>query len=164
MSFNMFDSLPVELQDVILQKKEQLETATYEDFLECFDVKVLSRRTERRNPFSPGVTYIDRLLVHYKPFNKFMITTYEHSVHKHTDFSNIDVISWIIYGIEAYKEECDYALKNQQKMKAYHNISYNTYLTMNSEPLSLREFCEWRKEYDDFRRMLGTRYEMFMKE
>jgi hypothetical protein len=161
----MFDNLPVELQDVILQRKDELETATYDDFLESFDIRVLSRKTVRRYSFSPGVTYIDRLLVHYKPFNKFMITNYEHSENKNNDRPIKDIIQWIMYGIESYKEECDFALENQYKMKAYHSISYNTYLTINSNdlsPMTLKQFCEWRKECNDFRLMLGTRYDTFM--
>jgi hypothetical protein len=91
--------------------------------------------------------------------------TYEHSGYNNNEFPAKDVIESIIYSIESYKEEYDYALENQHKTKAYEGITYSTYLTINcndSSPMSLKQFCKWRKECNDFRLMLGSRYENFM--
>ncbi len=172
MSINLFDSLPFELQDIILKRKDNLETTTYEDFLESFEVTVLSRKGVLRT-YGSKLKYVYRLLLHYKPLNKFMITTYQHwGLPKPKNEVEVeDIIGEMVHNMELFNNECDYAFENQYEMKWSDTISYNTYVSINSlyaydmmsPMMSLKQFCEWRRKCNDFKRMLGSRYEKFME-
>ena len=168
MSINLFDSLPFELQDIILKRKDDLETAKYQDFLESFEIKVLSRKGVLRT-YGSKLKYVYRLLLHYKPLNRFMITTYQDWGKPKNEVEVEDIIEEIVCRIELFNAECDYAFENQHEMKWSDIISYNTYVSINSlyaydmSPMSLKQFCEWRRKCSDFKRMLGSRYDKFME-
>jgi hypothetical protein len=170
MSINMFDSLPFEIQDIILKRKDDLETATYQDFLESFEVKVLSRKGVLRT-FGTKLKYVYRLRLHYKPLNKFMLTTYQDWGKPKNVVLAEDIIGEMAHNMELFNNECDYAFENQYEMKWSDSISYDTYVSINSlyaydmmsPMMSLKQFCEWRRKCSDFKRMLGSRYDTFME-
>lgn len=150
----MFNKLPLVLQDVIMEFKYECETATYEDFMTSFDVKLLGRTQQ----FQTGSKY--RVLIHYKPSNKFMITTYEHIGNDSFSISTDEVIGNLLHNVHAMIEECDNAIELGQSLKWNSTISYYQYCANNNTnlmaDLTLGEFCEWRKEYLQLKKVLGS--------
>jgi hypothetical protein len=162
---NMFDNLPEELKEIIIRQKNVLETATYEDFLASFDIKVLSRMPRPRYSGFRRVIgqhdFKDKVLLHYKPTNRFMIVKCEYSGKKPTDELKEFIIQHIYDGLEALKDECEYVVSNEQVLKWGSYVSYATYLFNNTTAfqsiadMSLEEFGEWRRQCSSFRKMLG---------
>jgi hypothetical protein len=171
---NMFDNLPNELQEIIIQQKHVQETATYEDFLASFDIKVLLRKPR---PIYSGFTRVigersfeDKVLLHYKPTNRFMIVKCEYRGEKPANELKEFIIQQIYDGLEALEDECEYATNNNQKLKWGSCVSYSTYVFNNTTAfnstadLSLEEFCEWRCECSRFKKLLGLdAFEKFMQ-
>lgn len=169
---NMFDNLPRELQDIILQQKYVQETATYDDFLASFDIKVLLKKPCTRYKWYRTVItsrfFEYKVLLHYKPTNRFMIVKCEYRGEKSINELKEFIIQQIYDGLEAFEDECEYAVSNEQQLKWGSYVSYSTYLSNNSNTfhatLSLNEFCEWRCECSTFRKMLGQEaFEKFMQ-
>jgi hypothetical protein len=98
-----------------------------------------------------------------------MITTYQDWGKPKNEVEVKDIIREMVRNIEWFDNECDYAFENQYEMKWSDSISYNTYVSINSlyaydmNPMSLKQFCEWRRRCSDFKRMLGSRYDKFME-
>ncbi len=136
--------LPLELHEVILQHRDHLETATLTDFISCFGMKVMSNK---------------KVLLHYRPTNKFMIASYESISDNDESFTINDVIDNLIHNIHAMLEECENATEMGQLLKWNCTISYQQYCENNNTnlmaDLTLKEFCEWRNEFLKFKKLVG---------
>lgn len=167
---SVFCNLPLELQDTIVEQKVALETESYEAFMECFDIKLMTRNYENHD--TELLNCRDRLRIHYKPLNKFMIITYKHMMHvdahRHEPILEPhSIIEELMWNLITFDEECIYGKANDQQLKWGYSISYNMYCTNNSihdDPshiISFHEFCEWRRACSQFKKILGNRYEKF---
>jgi hypothetical protein len=72
----MTTMLPHHLVDIIVEMKEQLETNSFDAFVEDFEVKVLAQKIIQLLGIHL-VRYEHKLLVSYKPTNKHMIIEYD---------------------------------------------------------------------------------------
>lgn len=161
-----FNGLPMELQKVIMDNKNMLETETYDAFVACFNVKVISRKT---TPILNGSYAIDRILIHYKPFNKYMIITHKHTIYDNHQGSICPsfIIAGLLLNIETFNDECAIVFDNAELYtpKWGTTISYDMYCKINNMPenstnyMTLRNFCEWRRDCSRFKKLLGDRFE-----
>ena len=141
-------NLPCEIQDIILQCKHDIETATFEDFVSSFSMKVMSRGE-----------VMTKVLLHYKPTNKYMFATYERVNMNDNNITVTSVIDNLLHNTHAMLEECENATDIGQSLKWNCTISYYQYCANNNTnlmaDLTLQEFCEWRKEYLQLKKVLG---------
>jgi hypothetical protein len=162
---NFFDDLPFDLQELIMKTKVNIEKKDIRDVFDSFEVKVLSSKVTRPYTFSLDVVYKDKLLVHYKPTDKFMIVTYKHKGFKNGKIPSDKIIANLISGVCDWKDECDYAMENNIDMKWNNSLSYRTYCKMNNstDDLTLREFCDWRREIHGLKKVLDVECDDFLR-
>lgn len=158
----MLDILPDEILNIIFEEKKVLETATYNDFMLSFNIKVLRRKVKKS-------LYKDKVLIHYKPLNKFMMVSCEYARPKTLDELKEYIIQDLYDGLEALMDECEYAVHHEQQLKWGSTISYSTYCFNNTTvfnqiaDMTLKKFCAWRRSCSQFRKLLGQeRFEKFM--
>lgn len=163
---NLFDNLPIELQEIIINQKIKMETETFETFVEDFDVKLLSRKIIYSVWSSYIKIYVDRILVHYKPTNKYMIMTQQHSQFEDGHVPKYYIIETLLLNIHNYNKDYEFALQQHQDgIKWYNNITYQTYCRNNNiGEYTLEEFCNLRREINTFKKVIGCdRYNHILK-
>jgi hypothetical protein len=143
-----FYDIPCDVQKSILDIKEYMETKDIQGFSSRFSVKILSTKMlkqweekcygRRREWYTK---YAHRVLVCYKPSQKYFIIPYTHSV---KDGGDIELTP--LHIADAIHTDCRMFFEDGWAWDGEkETYTYNQYMENHSIDLTFKKFCQWKR-------------------
>lgn len=169
---SLFDTLPFEIQDIIMQYKYVLETNCLQAFVDDFEMQVLSSKvvkvTEYR--YDTITRYTHKIRLTYKPTGKSVITSYGHGVSLGDKV--IPKKSHVVHGnaFDAYWfKEGDWTYKRNSQNDWDRTYTYKDYVDdcikqhgHATKLMSYQRFVRWRNMVRKTELMMQDRFERFI--
>lgn len=148
---------PLDIWNIISRLKFNIETATYDAFLEDIEIDILhteeyDNRSEREiaNDLMPQWMLLCTIKMTYKPRNKHILCNY--TVYKclGEPLPNKYII------VNTFAEKIGYFTKGHWK-RTDNNTGDYYHTDCKAAPISLTRYTSWKKQVDDMKSLLGTK-------